>query len=165
LDNENSWYDWSLLTKHADVHRLAKLLMARRVLRDVGPEHERMTLTQLIRTGIKGWHGVKLNEPDWSDHSHSIALSAELPHEAICVYLIFNAYWEPLEFELPRLESGTNVVWRRWIDTYLDSPRDIVEWQKAPAIPDRTYRVGSRSIVVLWTTHGSQTGMRPITRP
>ena len=161
LDNENSWFDWSLLMKHADVHRFAKLLMARRVLRDVGPEHKRMTLTQLIRAGIKGWHGVKLNQPDWSDHSHSIALSAELPHEAMCVSLIFNAYWEPLEFELPHLEGGTDVIWRRWIDTYLDSPQDIVEWQKAPAILERTYRAGSRSVVVLWAT---QTRARPITR-
>ena len=38
-DNETSWFDWTLLEKHADVHRFVSLLIARRLLRDV--EHER----------------------------------------------------------------------------------------------------------------------------
>src|SRR5246127_1627376 len=31
-DNESNWFDWSLLTRHADIHRFVKLLMARRIL-------------------------------------------------------------------------------------------------------------------------------------
>ncbi len=38
-DNEISWFDWTLVTKHADVHRFVTLLSARRLLRDM--EHER----------------------------------------------------------------------------------------------------------------------------
>ena len=38
-DNEISWFDWTLVEKHADVHRFVSLLNARRLLRDV--EHER----------------------------------------------------------------------------------------------------------------------------
>jgi isoamylase len=150
FDDENNWFDWSLLAEHADVHRFTKLLIARRVLRDVVPEHRRMTLTQLIRAGIKGWHGVKLNQPDWSDDSHSIALSAELPNKGMYVYLIFNAYWEPLEFELPRSEDGVEVPWRRWIDTFLEAPQDIVPWEEAPGVTGYSYRTGPRSVVVLW---------------
>ena len=37
-DDESTWFDWSLLEKHADVHRFVTLLAARRLLRDV--EHE-----------------------------------------------------------------------------------------------------------------------------
>ena len=33
-DSEPNWFDWSLLEKHADVHRFVKLLIARRLLRD-----------------------------------------------------------------------------------------------------------------------------------
>jgi isoamylase len=40
-DNETSWFDWTLISKHADVHRFAKLLIARRLLRDVQPEYQR----------------------------------------------------------------------------------------------------------------------------
>jgi isoamylase len=150
LDDESNWFDWSLLVKHADVHRFAKLLIAKRVLRDVGPEYKRMSLTRLIGVGIKGWHGVKLDQPDWSDSSHSIALSAELPSQGVHVYLIFNGYWEPLEFELPGSEDEAEVPWRRWIDTFLESPQDIVPWEEAHGIPGGRYQAGPRSVVVLW---------------
>jgi isoamylase len=153
-DNEANWFDWSLLVKHADVYRFVKLLIARRLLRDTGPERQRMTLVQLIRDGIKGWHGAKLNQPDWSDHSHSVALSAELSKEALLVHFIFNAYWEPLDFELLRLGMGNRVSWRRWIDTFQEAPEDIVAWQEAPTIPECTYRAGPRSVVVLWASLG-----------
>ena len=151
-DNEANWFDWSLLGKYADVRRFVKLLIARRCLRDTLPERRRMTLIQLIREGITGWHGVKLDQPDWSDHSHSVALSAELPKEGLLVHFIFNAYWEPLDFELPRIGVGNRNPWRQWIDTFHEAPEDIVAWQEAPAIPDCTYRVGPRSVVVLWAS-------------
>ena len=37
-DNDTSWLDWNLHRKHADVHRFVRLLIERRLLRDV--EHE-----------------------------------------------------------------------------------------------------------------------------
>jgi isoamylase len=79
-----------------------------------------------------------------------IALSVKLPDRATSAFLIVNAYWEPLEFELPRSEEGTEVPWRRWIDTFLESPQDIVPWEEAPAIAGYTYRTGPRSVIVLW---------------
>jgi isoamylase len=149
-DNEISWSDWSLLSKHADLYRFVKTLIARRRSRDSSAESLRIPLTELIKRGVKGWHGVKPNQPDWSDQSHSIALSLELLKESLEVYLIFNAYWEPLHFELPLTKLGAQCPWRRWIDTSLKTPQDIVEWQEAPSVADPTYRVEPRSVVVLW---------------
>ncbi|HVK10883.1 MAG TPA: glycogen debranching protein GlgX, partial [Gemmataceae bacterium] len=40
-DSEANWFDWSLVEAHADVHRFVKLLLARRVLRDVTHEEQR----------------------------------------------------------------------------------------------------------------------------
>ena len=77
-DNETSWFDWTLLKKHADVHRFFKLLTARRLLRGTQHERERMSLNRLIQEANKAWHGVRLNQPDWSDHSRSVAFTAEL---------------------------------------------------------------------------------------
>ena len=76
-DNEISWFDWTLVAKHADVHRFVTLLNARRLLRDAGPEQRRLSLNQLLLRASKAWHGVKLGQPDWSNSSHSLALSAE----------------------------------------------------------------------------------------
>jgi len=151
-DNLSNWLDWSLLQKHADVHRFVKLLLARRSQRDTGPERQRISLNQLLSQGIKDWHGVKLNQADWADYSHSIALRVQLKKEAVLVYFIFNAYWEPLEFELPPTAKDGGQFWRRWIDTFLEPPEDIVPWQNAPFLTQRTYRAGPRSVVVLWAS-------------
>jgi isoamylase len=146
-DNEANWFDWSLVEKHADVHRFVKLLIARRLLRDVTHEQRRTSLTDLITGAAHAWHGVRLYQPDWGEDSHSIAFEVKLRQEEISVYMIFNAYWEPLDFELPSFEDGRN--WRRWIDTTLRTPEDIVEWGAAVPTSTPSYRAGPRSLVIL----------------
>jgi glycogen operon protein len=149
-DNETSWFDWSLVDKHAEIHRFVKVLTSRRRHRDTAAERQRMSLTQMLNLATKAWHGVKLNQPDWADYSHSVALTAELKAEHIEAYFLFNAYWEPLEFELPPRPPEMECSWRRWIDTFLESPEDIVPWEQARFLSQRTYRAGPRSVVVLW---------------
>jgi hypothetical protein len=39
---------------------------------------------------------------------------------------------------------------KQWIDTGLDPPDEIVEWQKAPLVQGRSYRIASRSVAVLY---------------
>jgi isoamylase len=151
-DDETNWFDWTLLAKHADVHRFVTLLNERRIVRDVEHERQRMSLTQFIGQANKAWHGVKLGQPDWSPHSHSVAFSAELRKERILLYMILNAYREPLHFELPPLRNDSDNSWRRWIDTALDSPLDIAPWQAAPSIPGGTYRADARSVIVLFAS-------------
>jgi isoamylase len=151
-DNETSWFDWTLVAKHADVHRFVTLLSACRLMRDVEPERQRESLNQVLLKANKAWHGVKLWQPDWSAGSHSLAVSAETGTDKLLLHVILNAYWEPLEFELPPLADHDR--WHRWIDTALDSPQDIVEWQTAPAVPGRTYRAGPHSVVLLVARRG-----------
>jgi isoamylase len=146
-DNEANWFDWSLVEKHADVYRFVKLLLARRVLRDVTHEQKRTSLSELIAQANKTWHGVKLNQPDWGEGSRSIAFGGELRNEGVSFHLIFNGYWEGLEFELPAPVGGP---WRRWIDTARPSPEDIVEWPSAPPVAGATYRAAPRSVVALY---------------
>jgi glycogen operon protein len=151
-DNETSWFDWTLLAKRADVHRFATLLNARRVQRDVEPERQGVTLDQLIRQADITWHGVRLNEPDWRDSSHSVAFTARVTKNRVFFHVILNAYWEPLQFELPSLSKAARNPWRRSIDTFLDSPDDIVDWEQAPSVPGLTYRAEPRSVVVLFAS-------------
>jgi len=149
-DDESTWFDWDLLTKHSDVHRFVQYIIRRRVKRDLGAEQQGLTLAQLLDSGIKSWHGIRLNQPDWNDCSHSVALSVQLTSDNLLVYLIFNAYWEPLDFELPPLNGNEGSSWHRWVDTYMDSPQDVVEWEAAPVISSSAYQTGPRSVVVLW---------------
>jgi glycogen operon protein len=149
-DSELTWFDWSLLEKHADVHRFVKLLVARRLLRDSEPELQRRSLNELLATARTAWHGVKLWQPDWSDWSHSLAFSAEIEKEKLLFHMITNAFWEALKFELPAIRDRSGSGWRRWIDTGLDSPQDIVEWQSAPSVTGDTHWAEPRSVVVLF---------------
>lgn len=144
-DNEISWFDWSLLYQHSDIHRFVKLLLARRVARSVERERLRCSLNEWLSDATWNWHGVKAGQPDWSHDSHSLALSAEIPQEGLRFYLILNAYWEALNFELPEVGE----TWCRWIDTVQDPPDDIVEWQTAQPVSGRRYHAGERSVGVL----------------
>jgi isoamylase len=148
-DNEISWFDWTLVEKHADVHRFVTLLNERRVLRDAEYERQRVTLDELLQQANKAWHGVKLGQPDWGEHSHSLAFEAELRREGLRIYLILNAYWELLDFELPPAGEGAG-PWRRWIDTALQPPQDIMPWATAPPLSGPTYCAVAYSVVVLF---------------
>jgi glycogen operon protein len=145
-DNETSWFDWALVEKHADVHRFVRLLLARRLRRDVAHEQERVSLSDMLAMSNLVWHGTRLNQPDWGADSHSVALGAELRNDGLAFHLILNAHWEPLEFELPPPDG--HGPWRRWIDTSRRSPDDIVEMQSAPLVNDGRYRAGPRSVVM-----------------
>ena len=152
-DNNGNWLDWTLLSKHADVHRFVKLLIERRLIRDVEHEQRRACLTQVLRESNHTLHGIKLNQPDWSPISHSFAISGELKNERLFAHIMFNAYWEPLDFELPVLADGCRNWWR-WIDTALDPPHEICDWNRETRILEWIYRVGARSVVVLIAGEG-----------
>ncbi len=147
-DDETSWFDWTLLERHADVRRFVTLLLEQRQLRNIEDERRRVPLTAMLERATKAWHGVRLHQPDWGDRSFSVALDGELRSEGLLFRLILNAYWEPLAFALPRLDEGR--TWRRWIDTGLESPLDIVPWDESPAIAANIYTAEARSVVMLF---------------
>ena len=101
-----------------------------------------------LRRATFAWHGIELWRPDWAPSSHSLALGAHLQREGISLHLIVNAYWERLDFALPPVADGH--VWQRWVDTFLDTPDDIMPWDEAPVHEAPRYGVGPRSVVVLW---------------
>jgi len=153
-DNETSWFDWTLVAKHADVHRFLTLLNGRRLLREMEPEEPHVSLDQLLREAHRAWHGVKLHQPDWQESSHSLAVTAEVRNTRLLVHMILNAYREPLDFELPSIGADARGSWRRWIDTALDSPNDIVPWPVTLPVRGSTYRAQARSVVVLYANVG-----------
>ena len=148
-DNETSWFNWNLCNTHADTHRFVKRLISARLRRDMTLEDTGLTLNQLLQQARIRWHGAKLNEPDWSDESRSIALTAWSLKGRFVIHLMINAYWEPLEFEIPPVPEKFNDRWYRWIDTYRESPDDICTLNEAPFIKEPSYIVQARSIVAI----------------
>jgi hypothetical protein len=47
------------------------------------------------------------------------------------------------------LQDG--ISWKRWTDTALPSPHDIVPVPSAPAVAGASYRAEGRSVVMLFT--------------
>ena len=146
-NNEISWFDWTLVENNADILRFVKELIALRMNRDLPVERLDMTLNELLRRQPIQWHGIRLNAPDWSHQSHTLAATVLLLGYRSLLHLIANAYWEPLEFEVPPLEGQKS--WRRCVDTYLDPPDDIRRWEDAQILQGSACRVQPRSVVIL----------------
>lgn len=154
-DNEISWFDWSLLDVHADVHRFTRHLIHLRTQLDIFQENLDLTLSEMLRFARIQWHGVKLYQPDWSDASHTLSFTGR-GMGGRYFHIILNAYWEPLTFEIPPPPPATS-GWRRVVDTALAAPEDFCEREQAPILhaPDGsvagglTYQVAARSIIML----------------
>jgi glycogen operon protein len=155
-DNEISWLDWTLLERHRDLHRFVKTLVRQRVELGHTLGVEDQTLNELLREAAIQPHGVTLNRPDLGPESHSVAVTAQGRRGPVLFHVMFNAYWEPLAFELPRLIPGVHGCWRRWIDTYRDAPEDIHDGL-GPSVETPSYTVQARSLVVLFALGGDGT--------
>jgi glycogen operon protein len=147
-DAELSWFDWSLLEKHADILRFTKKLINMRLNLSFTQRPTRdVSLNQLLRVVPATWHGVELNRPDWSEHSHSLAVTVRSLSQRRMYHIILNGYWEPLEFELPIWPSESG--WRRVLDTALAAPDDLLPFKETHLVPGTTYLTQPRSLVVL----------------
>jgi isoamylase len=160
-DNDISWFDWSLLERHPDIHRFVTLLNAFRQRRDVVADGAPMSLNELLRRAHIEWHGVALNRPDWADYSHSLALTLRSLRGRYLLHVMLNAYWETLTFELPPVPADSQQRWRRCIDTAQSSPDDISPWDLAPIVTQSTYVMQPRSIVLLALALQTGTSARP----
>ncbi len=142
-DNELSWFNWNAVSKNTDLFRFVKLLIRYRLglpgRRDPG-----LSLSEVISGSSLRWHGAKLEQPDWGHLSRSVAFTAET--EQRWYHLIFNAYWEPISFEIPKPPPHFT-SWRRIIDTDRESPGDISDGETLTNIEH--YDVQPRSVVVL----------------
>jgi glycogen operon protein len=152
-DNETNWLDWRLIDRHADIHRFVRALIAFRQRRDVVADGTTISLNQLLERVQISWHGVALNRPDWSDHSHSLAFTMLSLRSRFVLHALFNAYWEPLRFALPLGDDGRPHPWRRCIDTSLPAPDDIKRWSEASEVPGAHYTTEPRSVVLLVREH------------
>jgi len=143
-DNAVTWFDWDDAKRHADVLRFARGLIHFHQQSDLF--HGRTFWNQPGAAKIT-WHGVRLNQPDWGDNSHALAFELLHPQGEEHVYVMLNAFWEQLSFELPTLPSEQ--TWHRLVDTSLESPQDFSDPpQPLPAERDQ-YRCDARSSVIL----------------
>lgn len=147
-DNEISWFDWSLTEKHADLRRFVRGLIDVRLELDMTQVMHGLPLTEFLTRSLVEFHGVRLYQPDWSSHSHSLAITVRSVIGTRMVHALLNSWTHPLEFDLPPVASPA-MPWRRIVDTALEPPDDITDLELAPAISTPTYRAEAHSVVLL----------------
>jgi isoamylase len=153
-DNAISWVDWDLAGENADFQRFVSHMVALR------RRHHALRRKTFFRGTSEGgppdiaWHGQEPCQPDWSPDSRAVAAvldgrKTDRPGEIDRdFYIVMNAYWEPLVFQIPA--SPTGRVWRRTVDTALPSPDDALGLDEGPAIKvGHLYTVEARSMVIL----------------
>jgi len=151
-DNRTSWLDWDLLQRNSDLHRFTRELIAYRRRRDLVVDGEALSLADLLQRHQLSWHGVQPDQPDWGDASHALALTLTSISHRFRLCLMLNAWWEPLTFQLPPADFGTE-QWRRWMDTSLPSPAEICSADQVVVVDQSAYTVAPRSLVALITGH------------
>ncbi|MBV9723637.1 MAG: glycogen debranching enzyme, partial [Gammaproteobacteria bacterium] len=164
-DDELNWLDWRLLESHTGLHRFVRTLIAQRLrwmqwIEASGEAGVGMSLHELLRRAEIDWHGIALGKPDWRENSHTLACTVRSGPGRVPFWLhvMFNAYWEPLDFELPAMPKTSISGWQRWIDTARESPEDIVDSPEAQRAAGTHYRVMARSVVALFLRLGPEGG-------
>lgn len=148
-DNCDFWFDWQGIKQHKELLRFTKGLIKQRAVLELVcfDDTVRHSLHDLIAHAGISWHGTQLNQPNWETDSHAIALESLHPHCDIVSYVIFNAYWQALSFELPVSPTGK---WQRVVDTSLTGGEDIyIEGDRKYWVRQNTYLAAPRSVVIL----------------
>jgi len=149
-DNAMSWLDWRGLAQHRDLHRFVRGLIALRNQRETVQQDHHLSLPEIMALVQVQLHGVRLGSPDWQHESRSLAITASSPSGHRLMHFALNAWWEPLDFELPALPAWATGGWRRVVDTTQDAPHDLVALADAPLVIGPTHRVAPRSTVALF---------------
>ncbi|NOJ27128.1 MAG: glycogen debranching enzyme GlgX [Nitrososphaera sp.] len=146
-DNELSWMDWGLVNQNEDLLKFTQGLISFTQSLELF-EQDHLLCTKCGRCCCPHiqWHGTTLDQPDWSDFSHSLAFSITHPEADEHLYVIFNSFWESLTFELP--DPPAHKHWHRIIDTAI-APFSIQKPESAIAVADDRYLATARSSVVL----------------
>lgn len=138
-DNEISWLDWTRKNQFDGFFSFCKNSIA---LRKAHPTFSRGSFWN---NDIQ-WYGTDGGQSDISYFSRTLAyLLKGTSINDDDFYVMINCYWEPLEFKL----SFTTDGWRKIVDTSLEPPDDIINFENGVPIADAVCFVQDRSIMVL----------------
>lgn len=148
-DNPLSWFDWRDVEKHTNLLRFVRTLIAlqRRI--------QVLQLSHYLHLGTRTHepfvlvHGTELGRPEFEPETRWLSLTYGHPEAGERLHLIFNAFWEPLEFEIPHAPRAQR--WRRLLDTSLPTPKDVSLPADAPEYSAASYLAQPRSTVALLT--------------
>ena len=149
-DNELSWFDWARLESQNEMLEFTRgMISFRRRHRSLFAD--RFYRGRLVPArGIPDieWHGARLHQPPWGDPmARTLAFTiAGIDDGEPDLHAILNMSSEAIEAELPELPGR---AWYLAVDTAGAPPADLVDPIRQTRLSGRSYRVTSRSVVVL----------------
>lgn len=143
-DNETTWFDWQRAKDFRDIYDFVKNMIK---LRKTYPIFKKESYWECDDCSVNDvtLHGVKLNSPDFTYHSLSIAFELKDSETDTNFYIALNSYHGNLEFELPILEN--NKKWHILVDTAQDDKFNFAN--PLISLREKTYLVKSRSTIIL----------------
>lgn len=142
-DNETTWFDWERAKEFADLHEFVKNMIKLRKSYSIFKKESYWDCDDRQENDVT-LHGVKLNSPDYSYHSLSIAFELKDIESDTKFYIALNSYHGDLTFELPPLEK--NKKWYMLVDTAVENE---LNFKGDTSIKDKFYPVKSRSAIIL----------------
>jgi glycogen operon protein len=143
-DNEVSWFDWSLLAKHEEIHRFTRGMIAFRRAHPVLRKETFYTDADIE------WFGPNGAPPGWTDPWQKTFGCLILGKTEPDLFLLFNADTRSVDFYLPALPAGK--IWRLAVDTSRTSPDDLFDSGKEPPVQGQIgFRLEPRSSAILLT--------------
>jgi glycogen operon protein len=155
-DTEWNWLNWSLLKSNPDLFNFAQQIIRFRKAHPVLRSATHFRHYDYADSGIPdiSFHGTQAWRPDWAETSRALGFMLCGSHAKAgtirdeTIYVAMNMYWEPLNFELPNLEDGTN--WYVFANTDMANSEDIHAVGEEHLLENQSaFFVGSRSIVIL----------------
>ena len=144
-DNEASWFDWSLLEKHKEIHRFTRGMIAFRRAHPVLRREDFYT-----DADIK-WFAPSGAPPNWADQRQKCLACLILGQTEPDLFLLFNADTKSVDFSIPVLQARK--VWRLAVDTSRTAPDDLFDPGKEPSIQGQvSFRLEPRSSAILLTS-------------
>jgi glycogen operon protein len=143
-DNEVSWFDWSLLERHDEIHRFTRGMIAFR------RAHPVLRREHFYTDADIKWYAPNGALPDWADSGQKCFACLILGQTEPDLFLLFNAESGPVDFSIPAAPAGK--IWRLAIDTSRPAPDDLFDPGKEPSMNGQeVLRLEPRSSVILLT--------------
>lgn len=143
-DNEVSWFDWSLLEKHNEIHRFTRGMIAFRRAHPVLRREEFYTDAEIK------WFAPNSATPDWADQWQKSFACLIRGQREPDLFLLFNADTRAIDFFIPALPAGKN--WRLAADTSRTAPDDLFDPGNEPLVQGQNgFRLEPRSSAILLT--------------
>jgi isoamylase len=149
-DNEVSWFDWSLLEKHKEIHRFTRGMIAFRRAHPV-LRKEKFYTDEDIK-----WFAPDGATPHWADPWQKSLACLILGQTEPDLFLLFNAGTDAVDFYLPALPTGK--IWRLAVDTSRTAPDDFFNHGKEPLVQGQIgFQLEPRSSAILLTDNSEAT--------